>query len=317
MTAENRDTTANKILAPRTGTEDNAAKGIVLMLLAIALLSAMDASVKYVSDDYPVIEVVFFRSLFAFFPIAFVVLRDGNIGDLKTRNLRGHLGRSLVGLMALMSFFYCLKYMPLADLVAISFAAPLFVTALSIPLLGEKVGLRRWTALLVGFVGVLIMVKPGSGVFGLLALIAIGATFCYALVLIFVRKLSRTETNAAIVFYYSLTSVVATGLLLPFFWVTPTFPDLLLLIAIGLIGGCAQLTMTAAFRAASVSIVAPFEYTAMFWAVIYGYLLWGDLPGWNIWVGAAVLVASGIYIVHRETNLGVRRAKAARLQAKR
>jgi drug/metabolite transporter (DMT)-like permease len=170
---------------------------------------------------------------------------------------------------------------------------------------------------LVGFVGVLIMVKPGSGVFGLLALIAIGATFCYALVLIFVRKLSRTETNAAIVFYYSLTSVVATGLLLPFFWVTPTFPDLLLLIAIGLIGGCAQLTMTAAFRAASVSIVAPFEYTAMFWAVIYGYLLWGDLPGWNIWVGAAVLVASGIYIVHRETNLGVRRAKAARLQAKR
>jgi drug/metabolite transporter (DMT)-like permease len=304
-------------LGGRVGAEDLPAKGISLMLLAIALLSTMDAMVKYVSAGYPVVQVVFFRSLFAFIPIAIVVLRNGHWSDLKTRKPLGHLGRSLFGLVSLGSFFYCLKHMPLADLVAISFAAPMFVTALSIPFLGEKVGPRRWAAVLVGFAGVLIMVNPGSGVFGSIAFLALAATFGYASVLIFIRKLSRTETNAAIVFYYSLTSVAATGLLLPFYWVTPNLHDLAILIGIGLVGGCAQLVMTAAYRAANVSIVAPFEYTAMFWAVIYGYLLWGDLPQWNIWLGAAVVAASGLYIVQREANLGVRRGKARRLQTKR
>lgn len=294
-----------------------AGRGIALMVLAVGLFAVMDALVKWLGPSYPTLQIVFFRSLFAFIPLAAFVLRGRSLGALRTRRPLGHALRSLVGIVALSCFFYAYAHMPLANVVAIAFAAPLFVTALSVPLLGELVGVRRWSAVLVGFAGVLVMVRPDAGAFDGLAAIALAGTVFYALAMIFVRKLSRTETSAAIVFYYSLASTLVAGAFMPFQWVTPTWLDLGLLVAVGLVGGVAQIAMTNAFRLADVSVVMPFDYTAMLWAALFGFLVWGDVPGLNIWLGAAIVMMSGLYILRREANLGLRRGVARRLQPRR
>ncbi|MFQ5772947.1 MAG: DMT family transporter [Kiloniellaceae bacterium] len=292
-------------------------RGIALMVLAVGLFAIMDALVKWLGPTYPTLQLVFFRNLFAFVPLAVYMLRAGSLTGLRTRRPFAHAVRALVGLASLSCLFYAFAHMPLADVVAISFAAPLFVTALAVPLLGEVVGRRRWTAVLVGFLGVLIMIRPDAGVLEPVAIVALAGTVGYALVMIFVRKLSRTESSAAIVFYYSLSSTLIAGAFMPFQWVTPNAEDLVLLIAVGLVGGLAQITVTNAFRLADVSVVAPFDYTAMIWAALLGFFVWGDMPELNIWIGVAVVVASGVYIARRETRLGLPRGIARRLHARR
>ena len=276
------------VLAPQ---RSNAVRGIVLMLLATFLFTLMDAMAKWAMDRYSIVQIVFFRSLFAFVPLSVVLFRNGLAG-LRTRNPLGHIGRSVVGIAALCVFFLSFKLMPLAEAYAISFAVPLFVTALSVPLLGERVGARRWTAVVVGFIGVLVMVQPGVGVFEPVALLPLLGAVLYAFVVIIIRILARTETSVAIVFYFTVTAGIFSGLALPLFWRTPDLLDLMVLAAIGIVGGCAQLTITGAFRAADISIVIPFEYTAILWAVLVGYLVWSDVPGLNIWVGVLIVSVS-------------------------
>ena len=237
--------------------------------------------------------------MFALLPLSLVLFRQG-LAPLRTRRLYGHVGRALVGLTALYVFFLSFSLMPLADAYAISFAAPLFVTALSVLLLKETVGPRRWSAVLVGFVGVLVMIRPGLGVFQPVALLPLLGAVLYAGVVIVIRVLSRTESSVAIVFYFTVTGGVLSGLLVPFVWVTPDARDLLMLAGVGVVGACAQLAMTGAFRSAEVSLVVPFEYSAMLWAVLVGYAVWGDVPGVHIWIGVPIVVASGIYIALRE-----------------
>jgi drug/metabolite transporter (DMT)-like permease len=290
---------------------------IALMLLAVGLFSIMDALVKWMGESYPTTQLIFFRSLFAFIPLGFLILRQGVGKALRVRNTTGHLLRSLVGLVALFTFFYAFSHMPLADAVAISFAAPVFVTALSVPLLGEKVGPRRWAAVLVGFIGVLVMVEPGPGVFQSVALVPLVGTVFYALAIIFVRKLARTETNTSIVFYFTLSCTLVSAAFMPFYWVTPSLTDLGWLIAIGLVGGVAQITVTLAFRYADVALIMPFEYSAMLWVALLGYVFWGEVPGLNIWVGVSIVMASGLYILFREANLGLKRGTARKLQTRR
>jgi len=291
--------------------------GISFMLLSVALFSGMDGLIKWLGADYPTLQIVFFRSLFAFVPLSFFLFRSGSLAALKTRSLRGHILRAMVGLSAMSIFFYAFSKMPLANVVAIGFAAPLFVTALSVPLLGERVGPRRWTAIVIGFIGVLTMVRPDEGVFERVAWLALAGTVFYALAMIFVRRLSRTETSVAIVFYFSLACTLVSGAVLPFVWVTPDALGWTLLIAVGLIGGLAQLAMTNAFRLAEASVVAPFDYSAMLWTAMVGYLFWQEVPGLHIWLGVAVVVASGLYIAQREARLGLPRGVARRLQARR
>ena len=295
----------------------NAARGIAFMVLAVGLFAVMDAMVKWLGAGYPTMEIVFFRSLFAFVPLSFFVFRHGLIEALSIRDWKGHVLRSIAGLLAMTTIFYGFSQLPLAEVIAITFAAPVFVTALSVPLLGESVGPRRWTAVLVGFLGVLIMVQPGSGVFDPVAALVLLGTLFYALAMILVRKLARTETNTAIVFYFTLTCTLVSAAFLPFQWVTPSWPDLGLLMAVGIVGGLAQITVTLAFRYADVAVVMPFEYTAMIWAVALGFVIWGEIPGLNIWVGVTIVMASGLYILFREANLGLRRGTARKLQARR
>lgn len=277
-----------------------AAQGIANILIAVALFAVMDAIVKWLSVYYPVSQLVFFRSLLAFVPLSVMIARDGGWRGLRTSRPGGHVLRSLIGMTSMVLFFWAFAVLPLAEAVAISFSGPLFLTLLSIPLLGERVGPRRWLAVLAGFVGVLLIVRPGSGLFGLTALIPVGAALGFALAMICVRRLSITESNTAIVFYFTLTCTAVSALALPFEWVTPALEHWLPLIAIGLIGGTAQLFMTQAFRLAPASTVAPFEYTAIVFALSFGVLIWNEIPDAWMLVGTAIVIGSGLYILHRE-----------------
>lgn len=277
-----------------------AAQGIANILIAVALFAVMDAIVKWLSVHYPIAQLVFFRSFLAFVPLSILIVRDGGWHSLRTSRPGGHMLRSLIGLASMTLFFWAFAVLPLADAVAISFSGPLFLTLLSIPLLGERVGPRRWLAVLAGFAGVLLIVRPGSGLFGLTALIPVGAALGFALAMICVRRLSITESNTAIVFYFTLTCTAVSGLALPFEWVKPAPEHWLPLIAIGLIGGTAQLFMTQAFRLAPASTVAPFEYTAIVFALLFGVLIWNEIPDAWMLIGTAVVIASGLYILHRE-----------------
>ncbi|MSP83797.1 MAG: DMT family transporter [Alphaproteobacteria bacterium] len=276
------------------------------MLGSLLIFGTMDALIKWTSATYPTIQVVFFRSIFAFVPIAMFLARSGGLATLRTRRPLDHAGRSLVGLSSMLLFFWAFKLMPLADVIAIGFAGPIFLTALSVPLLRENVGVRRWSAVAVGFIGILIMVRPGAGVITTLALIPVLGALGYAFAMIFVRRLSRTESIGAIVFYFTVTSTTVSALGLPFGWVTPSLLDFGLLASIGLCGGFAQLMMTRAFQLAPASVIAPFEYSAMIWGVLFGWVIWHEVPSPAITVGAAIVIASGIYILHREAVLARR-----------
>ncbi len=287
---------------------DAAARGIALMVLSVLLFSCMDALVKWVSEIHPVGQIVFFRNLFAFLPVALFVHRAGGLGVLRTRRLGGHALRAVVGIAAMACFFAAFSLMPLGDAVALGMSGPIFLTALSVPLLGEKVGVRRWSAVIVGFLGVLVMTRPGAGVFDPVALLPLAGAVFYALAMVSIRKLSATEPPVAIVFYFTLFATLAAALSLPVQWVTPpTLIDLLLLVSVGLVGGVAQLAMTQAFRLAPVALIAPFDYAALVFAVALGYLIWGDVPDAFLLFGAGIVIGSGLYILHRETMLARRR----------
>jgi drug/metabolite transporter (DMT)-like permease len=282
-------------------------RGIYAMLAAVLLFSCMDALIKHAAADYPVGQIVFFRNLFAFIPVFYFVRQAGGPAVLRTRRLGGHVLRGIVGVTAMACVFTAFKLLPLGEAVALTLSGPIFLTALSVPLLGEKVGVRRWSAVAVGFVGVLVMTRPGSGVFDPVALFALFGALFYALAMISIRWLSSTEPAATTVFYFTLFATAAGAASLPFGWQTPTAAGFLLLAGIGLIGGLAQMAMTEAFRLAPVSIIAPFEYLALVFAVGFGYLFWDEVPDAYIFGGAALVVAGGLYILHRETVRSRRR----------
>ena len=277
--------------------------GIGIKLLAVGMFSAMDTMAKLMVQRYGVFEIMFFRALFAFVPLGWLVWHSGGLMSLRTSRPWMQALRAVTGVSSLALFIFAFGMMPLADAVALGFTAPLFMTALSVPLLRERVGWRRWTAVAVGLAGVMIMVRPGSAVFGLGAAVCILGAFCYALATCLVRMLSRTDSNAAIVFYSTLGMGVAGIGSVPW-WTLPQGADWLILITIGLVGGTAQICLTHAIRLAPMSVIAPFDYTSILWATLFGFLLWGDVPEQMVLVGAAVVASSGLYILHREAVRG-------------
>jgi drug/metabolite transporter (DMT)-like permease len=280
--------------------------GIGLGALAFALFTLMDTAIKWLSSGYPVIELVFFNALFALIPVSLTTLRRGGLARLRTRRLHLHVLRGAFGLGGGFLAFYAYSRLPLADAYSIIFATPLLITALSVPILGEQVGWRRWSAVAVGFVGVLVMLRPGVAPVGPGSLAALGAACASALAILLVRKLSATESTASIALYSNLTGLLVTGSLLPFHWVVPSLGDLLLMAAAGLIGGSALLILISAYRRAPAALVAPFQYSQMVWAILLGFVIWGDVPDPARLLGAAIVASSGLFIVYRETALGRR-----------
>ena len=191
----------------------------------------------------------------------------------------------------------------MAEAFAITFAGPIFITALSVPILGERVGVRRWSAVLVGLVGVVMILRPGAAVFQPEALWALTAALCYAFVMLTTRKLARRDGTLTILFWTAFSSTLITAGALPFDWTPPTAVDWGLFALLGLTGSCTMFLMAQAYRHAPAAVVAPFDYTLLIWGVILGWLIWQELPDPGIWPGVAVLVASGLYIIYRETRL--------------
>ncbi len=288
-------------VGPR-GLADHPLRGIVLALLGVSGFALMDAAAKSLTEGYPIGQIILVRNLFALLPLSLLLFRDGGLPALRTRQPGLQALRGLAIFGALITFFSGLRYLGLAEATAIGFAAPLFITALSVPLLGERVGLHRWSAVLLGFVGVLIMLRPGSESLQPAALLPLAAAFFYGLAMTATRRLGRTDTTPAIAIYGNLIALALSLALLPFGWVTPAGSDLWIFAAMGLVGGCSTYLLTQAYRFATPSVIAPFDYIALIWAVALGWLVWRELPDAATWTGVAVVIASGLYILHRETR---------------
>jgi drug/metabolite transporter (DMT)-like permease len=283
------------------GSTDRPVLGIALMLGGIAGFSVMDAIIKWLTADYPVAEVVALRSWFGLPLLCVFALYQEGLKGLRTHRPLVHIGRYLLVLALSFSFFWALSQMKLVDAIAITFAAPIFITALSVPLLKEAVGLHRWVAIGIGFSGVLIMLRPGMGVFQWAAVVVIGSALVYSLLMITTRAFKATESTAALMLYPQLGMSLTGIVLAPFIWVTPSLSDLGLFALAGTFGSVGVMCLTHAFRLAPAAVVSPFEYSALIWATLLGYLLWGELPDGYTLIGASVVISSGLYIIYRET----------------
>lgn len=284
--------------------------GIAFRVCATFVFSLMALLIKLVSDHYPTGQLVFVRSFFAIFPILTMLLVQGRLASgLSTQRPLAHLTRIGSGVMAMFCGFAALSYLPLPDVTAIGFAAPLFSVVFSVFLLGEKVHAYRWSAVVLGLVGVVLMFSPhlrenfssAQGqhkIFG--ACLALVGAILAAMAMTTVRKLTQTEKTGTIVFYFSLGSTLVAGLSAPFGWLMPTMQDAFIMLGIGLLGGIAQILLTQSYRHAEASLVAPFDYLALLWAIALGWLFFSDLPRWEILAGAGVVILAGIVVIWRE-----------------
>ena len=284
---------------PRLAGLSAARGGILWMVAASLLFSTQDAIVKYLSIDYSVAQLVWARFTLALAAIALV----------RGRRLRGLLATQRPGLqvvrgvllLAMMGLFYtALGLIPLADATSILFLGPLIVAALSVPLLGEHVGPRRWAAVVVGFVGALIIVRPGQGSLQAAALMPLGAAFLFGFYQIVTRLLNRTDRPLTTLTYSALCASLATSALVPFHWqADPDAAAWVLMVALGVIGAVSQFALIKAYEVAPAATVAPFFYVSLIWAVGFGYALFGDFPdAWTV-TGALVITGSGLYVFHR------------------
>jgi len=302
----------------------NPLKGIGLKLLSALLFALMSALVRKLGDVAPVGQMVFFRSAFAIPPVlAIYAMRGELMTALRTSRPLGQLGRGSLSVCGMFSNFAALTRLPLADVTAITFASPLITVMLAAVILKERVRIYRWTAVAVGFVGVIVMLVPHfdmshyAGAAGASAalgsLFAIAAAVFNAGTVIQTRRLTQSEATSSIVFYFSLICAIAGALTLPFDWYTPTAAELAGLIMLGMIGGLAHIFLTESYRHAAASVVAPFDYSAMLWALILGYWLFGELPSALVYVGAAIVIGAGLFVIWRERGLGLEREeKSAR-----
>ncbi|WP_240782616.1 DMT family transporter [Roseococcus sp. SYP-B2431] len=295
---------------PRAGRR----RAILAILGAAILFAAAAACVKALDGAVPLAQLVLFRSVFAF-PVLLPLLRQaGGWRELRTTNPAGHLWRMVFGLIGMAGAFYGYATMPLAAVTALGFTMPLFLTVLAVPLLGESVGWRRGLAVLVGFGGVLLMVRPwGPGGEGgdmplVPSLAVLAASLSWALAMITIRRMGEAgESGVSIVLWFAIGSTgVAAIASLPG-WVWPSAAQWGLLLGIGMVSALAQLLMTEAYRSGEPTLVAPFEYSGIVWTTLLGAVIWAEAP--DLWDGAGilVLVASGLYIWHREAQLGLKR----------
>ncbi|MDP6344389.1 MAG: DMT family transporter [Alphaproteobacteria bacterium] len=275
--------------------------GILLMLAAILMFSVMDLLAKYLAQSLPVVQVAWARYFGHFIIMAVLFWPRRGPSLLHTRRPGLQWLRSLLLLMCTVVFFLAISYMPLADAVAITFVSPLMVTALSVPLLGEAVGGRRWTAVAVGFIGAMVIVRPGLGVMHWASWLVLVMALGFALYQITTRMLSRTDDPITTLFYSALVGTGCLSLVVPFQWRMPPEPvHWLMMVGLGLLGGLGHYALIKAHESAPVAVLAPLTYTALLWNVLFGFVVFGDLPDrWTL-IGAAVLIATGIYILYRE-----------------
>ena len=272
------------------------------MLMSVCAFSIMDIIVKW-SEAYPLGQVLFFRGFFGVILYFIIMPRDRIKNFYLTKRPGLHFLRCMSGLIALVAIFIALRNLPLATVVSISFAAPIFTTIFSIFLLSEKVGMFRWIAVLVGFIGIIIITEPGFSSFNIYFIYPI--IFCLGLsyVAIAIRQLSTTEPVWLISLYFSIAITLASLVTLPYGWVIPNFGDLILLMLIGVFGGVANLWLGQSYKLAEVSLVSPLKYLALVFAIAFGYFIWDEIPSFKTLLGAALVIISSIIIFRREIYL--------------
>ncbi|TMV05554.1 DMT family transporter [Ruegeria sediminis] len=290
---------------------------VALKLSALFLFTAMSALVKALSDDFPPGEMVFFRSLFAI-PVIFawLVMRGQLRQGLIARKPMGHFWRGVLGTTAMGLTFTGLSLLPLPEVTAIGYGTPIFTLILAALMLGERIRMIRIGAVAIGLLGVLIMLWPRLGGGSLEtaatigALCVLGATIARAFVQIHIRQLVQVDHPAAVVFYFSLTATLLSGLTAFFGWTMPTWEQAALLILMGLIGGVAQILVTSSYRFGQASMLAPYDYTSMLFAIVIGYVWFDELPTLVMLAGAALVIAGNVLVIWREHQLGLERGKA-------
>ena len=275
-------------------------RGIALICFAVFCFISMNTIVRYLGRaGYPVPEIIWARYIFhlllimAFFPRRITTL-------LVSKRKAMQVFRSVLVLLATVCMFFAVREMPLADAVALSFSAPLFAVGLSVLILREKVGLRRWGAVAIGFAGMLIIIRPGAGTLQWAALLPVTMALLYATYQIVTRMIRGAADPLNALFYTALVGAALASLVVPFFWRTPGLVDGLLLVSTGFFGGLGHYAVIMAYERAEVSVIAPFAYTELIWATILGFMVFGDIPDPWTFVGAGVIVASGLYVLYRE-----------------
>jgi drug/metabolite transporter (DMT)-like permease len=295
--------------------------GIALVLASIFAFTLMGAIVRHLTQTAPLGEVVFARSFVALIPLLLMLAWQRQLTTaLRTKNPIAHVTRSVTGAVAMFLNFAALAFLPLAEATAIGFATPLFTVALSALLLGEVVRARRWSAVAAGFIGVLVMIYPnlggatrGAGT-ALGVLFAIAGAFAVAIAMTQVRHLSRTETTASLVFYFSIVCSLCGLATIPWGWIVPTHAELAWMVAMGILGGVGQLLITESYRHAPASVVAPFAYTGMPYSILIGYVWFAEVPEVIVLVGAAIVIAAGLFVIWREHRLGLDRTEEKRAE---
>mgnify|MGYP004511794441 CR=1 FL=1 len=295
-------------------------RGIVLKIVSVMCFVVMATLIK-ATGDLPAGELVFFRCFFAILPVFLWLLWRRQLRvALQTSNPWGHVVRALVGVASMSLGFFALTRLPLPESTAIGYASPLLIVVFSALLLKERVYVFRWTAVVVGLVGVLIILWPRLTLFtsgqpvgdteAIGAIAALGGAILTAFALMQVRRLTLTERTEAIVVYFFICASILSLLSLPFGWVMPSPEQAMLLIGAGFAGGIGQLLMTSSYRYAEMSVIAPFEYTSLLLTLVLGYLVFGDVPTWSMIGGAVIIIGSGIAVILREQYLGLERSKA-------
>ena len=297
-------------------------KAILYKLLSTLLFAVMSALVRWLGDSVPVGQAVFFRSAFALLPVVLIYAWRRELGAaVRTGRPLGHLGRGLISVISMFLNFAALARLPLVDATVISFAAPLITVVLSALMLGEKVRIYRWSAVGVGFAGVIVMLWPyldlnhvlaaGSAASTIGAMCALGGACTNAGSVIQTRRLTDSETTSSIVFYFSLFCTLAGLATLPFGWINPSPAQLAALITIGVLGGLSHIVLTESYRHAQASVIAPFDYASMLWAFVLGFAFFGELPTAHVFAGAGIVTAAGLFVILRERQRGIERRRTS------
>jgi drug/metabolite transporter (DMT)-like permease len=276
--------------------------GILYMVAATVLFAGTSAASKWLVDIYPVGEVLFVRAFASLVGFSLVILPHMGLAVFRTRRLRDHAMRGVSQGTSQTLLLLAFSMMPLASATAINFSAPLFATLISILFLKESVGWARWTALLVGFLGVLVVTNPGADAFQIGSLFALGNAVLFGTVTVAVRGMTATESSETLTMYQVLVLAMVFALFLPFGFVMPTWGDATIMVVTGLFNGLGQYWWTRSLHLAPTSAVAPFNYLSLVWAMVVGFLVWGDVPTVSLLIGSAIVVGCGLFLLWRETR---------------
>ncbi|MDH4316041.1 MAG: DMT family transporter [Gammaproteobacteria bacterium] len=279
---------------------DSLGPAIAFLLFGVACGLALDLCAKALLADYSLEQFVFLRSIVGLLFFLLVARWYGGLSSLKSALWPWHLLRTFLATGSMFGFFYGLMYMPLVNALTLAFTAPLIVTALSVPLLGEHVGWRRWLAVIIGFAGVLIILRPGTGLFNFAAIAVLGSAVCYAGLAITARKLAATESSFALSVYVLIGPLMASTLTIRENYATPDASGWLLFVMAGLCSAGAWIGVVGGYRRAPPALLAPLEYTALIGAAAAGYWIWNEVPDRWVVAGALTIIGSGLFIVHRE-----------------